>query len=48
MTVLNAPATRPQVRRVVLSSFVGTSIEWYDFFLFGSAAALVYGQLFFP
>ena len=37
-----------QTRRVVLASFIGTTIEWYDFFLYGTAAALVFNQLFFP
>jgi len=36
------------IRQVALASFIGTAIEWYDFFLYGTAAALVFGTLFFP
>jgi MFS family permease len=31
-----------------VASFIGTSIEWYDYYIFGTAAALVFGQLFYP
>jgi len=36
------------IRKVALASFIGTAIEWYDYFLYGTAAALVFNQLFFP
>ena len=39
---------RSQVRRALVAGTVGTSIEWYDFFLYGTAAALVFPGLFFP
>jgi metabolite-proton symporter len=41
-------ARRGSLRKVVAASVVGTSLEWYDFFLYGTAAALVFGELFFP
>lgn len=37
-----------EVRKVAFASFIGTTIEWYDFFIYGTAAALVFNQLFFP
>jgi metabolite-proton symporter len=35
-------------RKVVVASLIGTSLEWYDFFIYGTAAALVFNKLFFP
>ncbi len=43
--VAKAPSS---VRRVIVASLVGTSLEWYDFFIYGTAAALVFNRLFFP
>ncbi|WP_448641450.1 MFS transporter [Geodermatophilus sp. URMC 63] len=49
---MTAPSPVPRQRghfgRVVGASIIGTTVEWYDFFLYGSAAALVFGPLFFP
>lgn len=37
-----------QMRKLVVASVLGNALEWYDFFLYGTAAALVFGPLFFP
>ena len=42
------PAHRSQLRRAVIASTVGTTIEWYDFLLYGIVTGLVFGKLFFP
>jgi metabolite-proton symporter len=39
---------KTSIVKVVFASLIGTAVEWYDFFLYGSAAALVFGTLFFP
>ncbi len=41
------PGQRTPIVKVVFASLIGTAVEWYDFFLFGSAAALVFGEVFF-
>ncbi|MGV9868049.1 MFS transporter [Rhodococcus koreensis] len=43
-----ARAQQAQGRRAGIAAFVGTLIEWYDFYIYGLAAALVFGPLFFP
>jgi metabolite-proton symporter len=48
-TVAPAPqVVGSQRRRAVIASTVGTTIEWYDFFLYGTAAALIFPEIFFP
>ncbi|MFE9290896.1 MFS transporter [Streptomyces olivaceus] len=51
------PATAPPAgeqertalaKRAAVASLVGTAVEWYDYFIFGTASALVFGDLFFP
>ena len=39
---------RAEIVKVAFASLIGTSVEWYDFFLYGTAAALVFNKLFFP
>src|SRR5688572_23716417 len=48
MASTTLPSTSSSVRTVAFASLIGTTIEWYDFFLYGTAAALVFNQLFFP
>jgi MFS transporter, MHS family, shikimate and dehydroshikimate transport protein len=47
MVEIQGTKKRSSITRVALASWIGTSIEWYDFFLYGTAAALVLGPLFF-
>lgn len=51
-TTAPAPQTQQErtrlARRAAVASLVGTAVEWYDYFIFGTASALVFGPLFFP
>src|SRR6476619_3925758 len=42
------PTRSTSVRSVALASLIGTTIEWFDFYLYGTGAALVFSRLFFP
>jgi metabolite-proton symporter len=51
MSVRSLDRTKPPsvgTGRIVLASLIGTTIEFYDFYIYGTAAALVIGQVFFP
>ena len=48
MTPTEAPAVSPGTRRILLASLVGTSVEFYDFYIYATATSLVFGPLFFP
>ena len=45
---LSASDHSAQLRKAVIASTIGTAIEWYDFFIYGTAAGLIFGRLFFP
>jgi MFS family permease len=47
-TGLSETEHRKQLRRALIASTVGTTIEWYDFLLYGQVTGLVFGKLFFP
>jgi MFS transporter, MHS family, shikimate and dehydroshikimate transport protein len=46
--VLASSSEKLRMRTIMLSSVVGTTVEWYDFLLYGTAAALIFNKLFFP
>ena len=48
MSGLSEVEHRAHLRRAMIASTVGTTIEWYDFLLYGQVTALVFGELFFP
>jgi MFS family permease len=45
---LSAAEHSTQLRKAVIAATIGTTIEWYDFFIYGTAAGLVFGKLYFP
>jgi MFS family permease len=45
---LSASDHSAELRKAIIASTIGTTIEWYDFFIYGTAAGLVFGKLYFP
>ena len=45
---LSASDHSAQLRKAVIAATIGTTIEWYDFFIYGTAAGLIFGKLYFP
>jgi MFS family permease len=45
---LSATDHSAQLRKAVIAATIGTTIEWYDFFIYGTAAGLIFGKLYFP
>jgi MHS family shikimate/dehydroshikimate transporter-like MFS transporter len=43
-----SPEMRKLVRKTLLSAMIGTAVEWYDFYLYATAAAVIFNQVFFP
>ena len=48
MTIATEQNQQANMRKVAMTSLAGTSIEWYDFFLYGTAAAIIFPKAFFP
>jgi hypothetical protein len=45
---VSTPDHNTQLRKAVITATIGTAIEWYDFFIYGTAAGLIFGKLYFP
>jgi len=48
LPVAESPSATTEMKRIVVSSIVGTAVEWYDFLIYGTTSALVFSKLFFP
>src|SRR3984893_17591298 len=49
LSLAERPAKKTtEIKRIVVSSVIGTAVEWYDFLIYGAASALVFNKLYFP